>query len=91
MGSVTIMRKEKLVGFIDRMGWGVGRGADKVSWKRFIVTYLPLAGIVWGETNVSSGNKIRKKPASFFYDFNGFFSLSNKVWNVEYKRHHLLV
>ena len=25
MGSVTIMRKEKLVGFIDRMGWSVGR------------------------------------------------------------------
>jgi hypothetical protein len=30
MGSVTIMRKEKLVGFIDRMGWG-GRGVDEVS------------------------------------------------------------
>ena len=72
MGSVTIMRKEKLVGFIDRMGWG-GQGLLKAFYS-YIFAWYRLS-----ETNVSSGNKIRKKPASFFYDFNGFFSLSNKV------------
>jgi len=84
--SVTIMRKGKLMVLL--IGWG---GAVGVCWKRFIVTYFPLAGIVWAEANVSSRNKIRKKPASFFYDLNGFFSLPNKVWNVEHQRHNLPV